>query len=168
MTTLTIPGGDAGIYATLTIMRQLAHTGASDPRVRRLIQPWVVGLGREPWAQIDAIAALLTDSCDFLPDPSTAEHLTPPGDYAAAIAQGQLVQLDCDDAALLAAALGLTIGLVARFVVVGFGIAPSGAVPLVHIWTELAPDPSGPWGPLDVTAPASGSPTPTRIVVMDV
>lgn len=54
---------------------------------------------------------------------------------------------DCDDAAILGAALALEMGLRARFIVLGF--QPWG--PYAHVYAEVSE--GGPWVDLDVTAP---------------
>jgi len=67
-----------------------------------------------------------------------------------------IVQVDCDDVAMLAAALGKAVGLRARFVVVGFD---SRTAPYRHVWAELSPRARVPmWSEMDVTRPAQGLP----------
>jgi transglutaminase-like putative cysteine protease len=63
------------------------------------------------------------------------------------------IAADCDDIAALAAALGLALGLRARFLVVEF----EGQAGFGHIWTALAV-PGGEWVDCDPTRPATTSP----------
>lgn len=69
---------------------------------------------------------------------------------------------DCDDAAVLGAALGKSIGLPARFVVLGF-YGPT--MPFSHVYAELQ-TPQG-WADLDVTRTPNRLPT-TRLKVFPV
>lgn len=56
---------------------------------------------------------------------------------------------DCDDVAILGAALGMAVGLPASFVLVGFDRNE----PFQHVYTELYTGLQG-WAEMDVTAPA--------------
>jgi transglutaminase-like putative cysteine protease len=82
----------------------------------------------------------------FARDPARLELLETPDGLLRRIDNQGFVSVDCDGAAILAAALGLALGLRARFVVVGF-FSPS--APYSHVWTELL-TPAG-WLQMDVT-----------------
>ncbi|MEE8177710.1 MAG: hypothetical protein V3T65_06925 [Acidobacteriota bacterium] len=72
-------------------------------------------------------------------------------------------QVDCDDAAVLSAALGKAVGLKPRFVVLGFE-GPTG--PYRHVYTELFDGVA--WTEMDVTRPGGIGAVPTRVTRMDV
>ncbi len=74
--------------------------------------------------------------------------------------------VDCDDAAILAAGLGKAVGLLARFVLVGFR---SSRAPFSHVWTELRSPTGGPWVEMDVTRSVQRLPSrETRVRVVGV
>lgn len=76
-------------------------------------------------------------------------------------AQG-VVQADCDDAAVLAAALGKAVGMRARFVVLAFG---GGRAPWSHVYAQLLT--STGWQDMDVTRPPTPAP-PSRYAMQEV
>lgn len=124
------------------------------PTVRFVATSVVVGAQGDV-AQLDAIRAWLVGNVQFIRDPAGGvEYLTDP---VALLQQGYrsgLLQGDCDDIAMLAAALGMAIGFRARLVVVGTQQSYQ------HVFTELAP----PWGPakwreMDITRPLQGIPS---------
>lgn len=97
----------------------------------------------------------------FLRDPAGVELVHHPRVLLDRLRKEGYVQGDCDDAAILGAALGKVIGLPARFVVVGFR-GPRG--PLTHVYAEVSD--GSRWVDLDVTAPAQGFVVPpTRRVI---
>jgi transglutaminase-like putative cysteine protease len=94
----------------------------------------------------------ISDHTEFLPDPSPAEWLLDPVQSLDLILRDGVAQLDCDDVATLAAAMALSIGLRARFVVAAFHTPKA---PYQHVWTEVSPS-GGRWTPIDPTRPAQG------------
>lgn len=154
-----IPDGDAGTIATVRRMARLVITGATDPLVRDTASTVVAGVsGREPVQQAQAIRRWLASHFQFLRDPHGAELLHSPRLLLTWVGQRGKVQADCDDAAILGAALARAIGLKVRFVVVGF-LAPS--APFRHVWAEASAS-SGPhageWVEFDVTRQAQAIP----------
>lgn len=146
------PGGDFQTWATVLRMRRLARQGMVHPVVREKALEIVAGVpGRAYDALIAALHQWLVAHSWFTRDPAIAELLVTPWQQLADLTRRGILTYDCDDAAILAAALGGAVGLKARFVVVGFR---SRNAPFRHIWTELAA-PSGPtrgqWVALDVT-----------------
>ncbi len=162
----SIPAGDAGTQTTLNYMASLATQAAVTPVVRGVAAQLVLGIGRRPMMHAEILSEWVAKHCEFLPDPTVAEALMPPWDALAMIARQGLVQCDCDDVAMLAAALGLSIGLRARFVVVAF--APGPTAPFAHVFTELAGPSGTAWLTVDPTRPMLGMPTITRSLVMEV
>lgn len=147
------PPGDLGVGVVVLHMRALAHAGATNPLVRRVAAQVVQEVpGRDGEGQIGLIRDWLADNIRFLRDPSGNELLHSPFEMLKLLlTKGPPLTIDCDDAAILAAAVGKAVGLKARFVLVGF-LSPRS--PFRHVWTELSP-PSGPgrgqWKEMDVT-----------------
>lgn len=142
----TIPAGDAGTWATLRKMRQLARHAATDPIVRKTAVGLVTGV---PGSQLQAriLADWIGAHVSFVRDPATAEALHTVPFMLRTIAERGILGVDCDDVATLAAALGLSVGLSARFVVLAFN-SPH----FSHVFTALGPGNF----PVDPTRPAQG------------
>lgn len=164
-----IPTGDAGTRTTLIRMRQLARAGRWHPRVRTLAMQIVRGLGgRDGVMQAAALRDWLERNVEFLRDPDGIEALhTPEAMLRLLLTYGPPLAIDCDDAAILAAALAGSIGLRSRFVAVGF-LSP--AAPFRHVWAEVAPPSSSQWMEMDVTRAAQALPIQrvSRVLVMPV
>lgn len=156
-TTLPLPLGDLGTALTLLTMRGMVGIEYLLPIVRLTAADIVAGLdGKDGREQALAIREWLDVHVEFLRDPENVEMLHGPAWQIKQILRGPgIVQVDCDDVAMLGAALGKAIGLRARFVVVGF--APN--KPFRHVWSELSPRGNEAWIDMDVTRPVQGLPT---------
>ena len=166
LTTLyTLPDGDGQTVATVGMMRQLATAGALTPDVRHVAAFLAQGLGRNQLSHADAIAGWVAQHTHFLPDPSVAEALVPPDILVGIIADQGFAQVDCDDVAMLAAALGLSIGLRARFVVVSFLTVDA---PYEHVWAELSDAEGSEWVVIDPPRPLQGFPPIGRHLIVEV
>lgn len=157
----SIPRGDWGTYVIVRKMRSLARKGMSAPSVRNLALEIVRGIpGKDSYSQIFAIKDWLHTHIWFTRDPHSAELLYTPERMVTILrnpVHGGILQVDCDDAAILAAALGGAVGLRSRFVVVGF-LQPN--APYRHIWTELSdPHVASKWFEMDVTRGVQQIPT---------
>ncbi len=152
--TQLIPKGDAGTRRIVRKMSQLVNRGAIHPAVRRLALAITQGIpGKEGYRQIAAIRSWLSLHIHFTRDPRKNELLISPeklASYYRKPGNEVILRIDCDDVAMLAAALGQSIGLDARFVVVGF-LGPR--APFRHVWAELAApeNASKRWIEMDVT-----------------
>jgi transglutaminase-like putative cysteine protease len=93
----------------------------------------------------------LEDHVMFVRDPTNQELVHDPALVVRAIRARGVVHLDCDDVATVAAALGLAVGLRARFVVAAFRDRA-----YRHVWTELGDPRGGRWIEMDITRPAQG------------
>lgn len=132
-------------------MRRLARQGAVNPLVRQTAASIVRGIpGTNGEAQVLAIKDWLGDRTAFLRDPLGVETLYTPDLMIRTILTQGAAQVDCDDVATLAAALGLAVGLRARFVVVGFH---SPKAPFQHVWSDLSDPRAIKWTDMDVTRP---------------
>jgi hypothetical protein len=144
-----MPGGDAGTLVTLHKMRTMARSSALDPLVRQTAVSQVAGIaGQDGPLLARVIRDFVSERTMFLNDPSVGEALFEPRWLCEQILTKGLVRCDCDDVALLTAALGLSIGLRARFVVVGF---TSPKAPYRHVWAELSDPVREGWVPVDPT-----------------
>ena len=162
----TIPDGDPGTFAVLERMRELATVRAVSPLVRTTAIDAIDGeRPRDTVGQIRALRDWLERRVRYLDDPDTSELLHDPEIVLETIARDGVARIDCDDAAMLGAALGKSIGRPARFVVIAFS-GPD--APFEHVWAELADD-DGEWHELDITRPADVArlPRATRRLVVD-
>lgn len=126
------------------------------PMVRLTATEIVVGIGgMDGVEQAHAIRDYLQNYTEFLRDPDGVEMLHGPVWQLQQIRQRGVVQVDCDDVAMLSAALGKSVGLRARFVVVAFDRPDA---PYRHVWAELSPRGVPQWIDMDVTRPAQGLP----------
>ncbi len=153
----SIPLGDAGTFDTLKMMAKIADFYAATPIVRDLATSIVRDLNpRDYTGHAEAIRQWAADHIVFLRDPRGTELLHTPRWILREIARHGVARVDCDDAATMTAALGKSIGLKARFVVVGF---QNKRAPFAHVWTELASPIGVPeWIEQDVTRTAQRLP----------
>lgn len=157
-----LPGGDAGIFATLAAMRHQARQAAAHPLVQQVARDAVSGAA-DPVTAWRGIRRWVADRTRFQFDPPI-ETLYTPLDQLGRIARTGRAAGDCDDVAMLAASLGIAAGLRARFVVTGYG-APGPAAHYQHVYTDLW-TPQG-WRDVDVTRRLQ-SPYPTRHAAVEV
>lgn len=144
-----LPAGDLGTHFVLWNMRHLVNAEMVTPAVRGLAVAIVAD--SEPTDRVEqayAIRDYLLAHTRFLADPSGVELLHGPRWMVARLLTGATLRVDCDDIAILSAALAKAVGLRARFVVVGFR---SPRAPFKHVWTEVAPPGSPHWVEMDLT-----------------
>ncbi len=154
---IPLPSSDFGTYMTLAAMRAMVYREFMAPNVRLMATDIVRGIGgKDGVEQAHAIRDFLEQHTEFLRDPDGIEMLHGPVWQVQQILNRGLVQVDCDDVAMLGAALGKAVGLRARFLAVSF---VSVNAPYRHVWAEIGP-PSTPqvWIDMDVTRPAQGLP----------
>lgn len=141
-----IPAGVAGTRETLAYMRALVRREHALPIVRQTAIGIVKSAALHPEASAALIRQWIGDHVAFVRDPRGVELLTAPATLLTTIRTTGSASGDCDDVAILAAALGLAIGMRARFVAVGRSH-------FEHVFTVLG-DPSGRhWWELDTTRP---------------
>ena len=154
---------------TLAHMRSLVAESMADPSVVIFARSFALRGGqREYRKQAELIQAWLRGVWVFVDDPLDREFLVAPGALMSmATSFGRIVG-DCDEAAMLGAALGQAIGLAPQFVVLGFASPDAGADGrMAHVYTQLL-TPDGDTISLDVTRPDGPLPEVTRSWVMDV
>jgi hypothetical protein len=137
-------------------MRAMVYREFMNPLVRLTATEIVAGIGGQDGVeQARSIREYLEAHTEFLRDPDGVEMLHGPVWQLQQIRQRGVVQVDCDDVAMLSAALGKAVGLAARFVVVGFDKRNA---PYRHVWAELSPRAKQQWVDMDVTRPSQGLP----------
>jgi hypothetical protein len=145
----SIPEGDSGTLATVRRMRALVIDRCAHPAIRDVAVS--LGLGLQPHAQASAIRTWLAAHIRFQADPETTELLHDPVLMAQWIRERGIIGVDCDDVAIMGAALGCSLGIPTRFVVVGF-FSPN--APYTHVWAELFDGRD--WRELDTTRMVQG------------
>lgn len=140
--------GDAGTRQTLEVMRDLVQNGVAHPLVRQT----AVDIARMvPPGDLNAIARAvrrwLQEHVHFVYDPMNVEHVTAPDLLLNETRVRYFTTGDCDDIAVLGAALAGAVGVQSRFVVLGFG--PDLEAPMGHVFTELFDGTQ--WLDLDIT-----------------
>lgn len=141
-----LPGGAAGIRATLNVMRRLARDGSLSPLIRQFTQTLVQErMQKDRIGEIRTIGEFVRDSIRYVRDPLGAELVQSPD------ATMRLRSGDCDDKVTLAAAMLRSIGHPARFVAIGF--AP-GQFSHVFLETPIHRKNGGyPWMAIETTEP---------------
>lgn len=126
VTLQALPDGVAGIKATLALMVKLARQGKNTWTVRSLAEQIVSGVAQKKWVEeARAIQEYVRDHIRYTKDIRGTETVATPEQT---IARGLG---DCDDKALLAAALLEAVGHPTRFV--ALGREPNN---FVHVLTE--------------------------------
>jgi len=159
----SILGGDFGAMQTLAKMRNIANAALRDPVVieqaRQIIEDAGV-LGRNEGGKYNAIRQWMLDHLQFLPDPVGVELLATPRYMIDYIRRSHFVSGDCDDAAILGAALGKAVGLRAKMRALSFG---SKSRPFSHVYTLLLV--RGQWANLDTTRSTRFPPPPAARII---
>lgn len=114
VTLKSIPDGIAGIKATLAVMVRYAQQSRYDFAVRNQALKLVAALPSKNYmAEVEAIHKYVRDDVRYVKDIDGVETVATPTQTML------MMQGDCDDKALLAAALLMAIGHQVRFVAVG-------------------------------------------------
>jgi hypothetical protein len=144
----TIGDGQQAGLDTLHRMRQIVRAQVAAPLVRLTTAAICRGTGTDSQHQIYLIRQWITSRVGFLRDPNGHELLHTPDLVMQLIRDNGTCDVDCDDVAMLAAAMGMSIGLRAQFQMIGeFG-------GYSHVWTDLgAPFNITEWVDLDITRP---------------
>ena len=144
----TIGNGESAGLDTLHRMRQLILQEVASPLVRLTTAHIVAGTGIDSAYQIELIRTWLQQRVGFLRDPNGHELLHTPSLLLTMIRENGTCDVDCDDVAMLAACMGMSIGLRAQLEMIGeFG-------GYTHIWANLAaPFRYTEWHDVDITRP---------------
>lgn len=153
------PPGDLGTYRTVSLMRRYANRALGDPLLVELANRIIRNVPPQDGpAKVRAIRGWLDKATRFVDDPLGVELIRTPRRLILTAARQGYFQGDCDDVAVLGAALAKAVGLPARFVIVGF--VPAG--PFRHVYAEVWD--GAEWQELDVTRPAQELPPIQRRV----
>lgn len=116
---LLLPG-DAGTGQTLDRMRALVDVGAQLPETRQAVAAALTyALPRNPQSELSALLEWVQERWHYVRDPTSVELVQTPALMLREIRLRGEVQGDCDDAAVLFAALAESAGYPTRFVVQG-------------------------------------------------
>lgn len=156
--------GDRGARQMLELMRAEARRSLTFPIV--LETAVSIAPPEAPEAEkIRALRSWLELHFSYAPDPYRAELIRSPSYLLERIREKGEAFGDCDDCATFAAALGMAMGLPARFILYAFGAS----LPFSHVFTELFASPGG-WLELDITRPSQMPPgvEVTRVEIHEV
>lgn len=169
ITTHSIAWGDRGVYQTLELMANLVDASLDSPDLINFARSLAVAAGpRQPYRQALAFSAFLQRVWRFVDDPYDRDTLRDPVTLLREYQATGRVAGDCDEAAILGAALGRAVGMGAEFYVLGFASDDEpGPGRFQHVFAVLLTDDNREVS-LDVTRPAGPLPVPSRIVAMDV
>lgn len=158
---------NADVLITLRRMRQRVRSCLSQSVASVQIANRVIAAvpQHDTVAQITAIRNWLDSVFRYVNDPVGVELLRDPAQQLTEIARQGYTQGDCDEAAMLFAALGEANGISARFRALAFYRDDA---PYTHVVADLL-GPDG-WYPGDITKPATMEhpPTPTRTLLVTV
>lgn len=153
--------GDVGTYQTLDLMAGLVDRGVTSPVVVDFARRLAVSAGvRNAEGQALKVRSFLKRAWRFVDDPNTATHgelLSDPEKLLRDYDRLGFIPGDCDEAAILGAALGAAVGLRAWFTVLAFNEAGE----FEHVFASLL-TPGGVEVSLDVTKPSGPVPRVTR------
>lgn len=127
-------------------MRAIVRDQYAEPLVRETAAAIARGTGTDSREQIERIRSWLQQHVGFLRDPLDVEALHTPTAMLALLGNRGYLDVDCDDVAMLGAALGMAIGLRARFVAIG-------RQGYEHVWADLSDPRRDLWRDLDITRP---------------
>jgi transglutaminase-like putative cysteine protease len=161
-----IPGGDAGVLgATLPRMQALIRQARVNALVRGAAARIVGGCAPEDGAcRVRRIYSWVKARIRFVPDPRRVELLHEPLAMLYTIRRQEWAAGDCDDMAILIAALLESIGTATRLRVVS--IRGGDPPPLHHVFAEAKVD--GAWVRLDPLGERYASKLFTRSVALEV
>lgn len=138
-----IPAGLAGTDYTVKKMIALVRSGIIDPRLRQSAISILKAAGVNPADHVSGARALyswIKSNVIFVNDPAGVESIQDP-----ALTFYKLRAGDCDDHAILLAALCGSVGIPARFVTLGANVDK-----FSHVFVELRLN--GEWVPADTTS----------------
>lgn len=155
--------GDRGTAETLQRMRRIARRQSTDLPLVMIARQVVLEAGQRDRAEaVRVLRRWLRRHVKFIPDPIGAEYLVAPLDMLEGVARHGVAAGDCDDVAMLGAALARAVGLPTRLTAVAF----DEAMPYRHVFAE-AHDGSD-WRELDVTRPAGATAQIRRALTLGV
>ncbi len=147
-----ISTGDSGARQMVRVMSVEARAALRNPLTIRTVET-ILPMEASAADRIFFLREWIDGRFVFLADPHGVELLRTPDFLLNTIREQGFARGDCDDAATLAAALGLAAGLPARFVLISFGTH----LPFSHVYAALYSECMG-WVEMDITKPAQVPP----------
>jgi transglutaminase-like putative cysteine protease len=169
VSSVSVRGGDAGTLDDLSVMVGLVNQSLVNPLVVSTARTLAVNSApaRDQYRQAIGIRSWLARYFRFVDDPAGLELLRDPENLLREyFATGRMIG-DCDEAAVLGAALGKAIGIPAYFTVLAFAESDGGSGMFSHVFASLLTD-DGRSVSLDVTKPPGSVPAPTRVWSVEV
>jgi transglutaminase-like putative cysteine protease len=159
-----MPRGDLGTRYSLMMMRLIARGASQSPTIAKVAFDMVRFLPPTTAARIGAIRSYVRTYIHYQNDPHDVEHVQQPVRLVQEIAQKGSTVGDCDDVAVVAAALALAMGLQVQYVVEAFRPPPT---TYAHVYAELL-GLAGTWERIDTTKPRGMTPIVTRRAIYPV
>jgi transglutaminase-like putative cysteine protease len=163
----TIPWGDHGVEQTLNLMADMVSAAVDVPVVvytaRRLA---VMGGVRNEVGQANTIRAWLASVWRFVDDPRDRELLVTPDELLQSFERDGVIAGDCDEAAVLGAALAKAVGFQVCLYALAFPDDNPQGDKFQHVYAAILTD-DGLEVSLDVTRPRGPVPTVTRIMQVE-
>lgn len=147
-----IADGDRGARQMVRVMAAEARAALRNPLTIRTVET-ILPMEASAADKIYFLREWIDARFIFLADPHGVELLRTPDFLLNTIREMGHARGDCDDAATLAAALGLAAGLPARLYLISFGAH----LPFSHVFTALYSECMG-WVEMDITKPAQVPP----------
>lgn len=165
--TIPLSGGDTGTTETLVAMQEFVLDAMADPRMQTLASALATQVPRgDRLGQLYRVHHWLRERTTFKGDPWKLEHLRHPvralGEMVAMPAKR--TAMDCDDVAMLGAALVGLMGFKPKFIVTGRN--PSGAFEHVFYGAQVGRQVI-PFDPQEGTPPGQWPVTAKRRAMMD-
>lgn len=169
VSSVRVRGGDGGTLDDLEQMVRLTNSGLTNPLVVGAARTLAVNSAplRDQRRQAIGIRAWLMADFKFVDDPVGLELLRDPENMLREYFNTGRVIGDCDEAAILGAALGKCVGIPAMFTVLAFRELDGGSGMFSHVFASLLTD-RGESVSLDVTKPPGSVPAPTRVLSVEV
>lgn len=166
VTTGTIGWGDAGVRQTLEVMAGLVDHAVNEPAIVTFARHVAASAAiRDQYRQAVAIRSWLASVWRYVDDPNDRELLRDPAAMLQDYTNYSVIYGDCDEAAVMGAALGKAVGMSAELVALGFVTDPTARYQ--HVFAQLLTD-DGQTVDLDVTKPRGPVPQVARMLTMDV
>lgn len=132
---LTYPAGYPGTVDTVKLLGRLALEGAQSPRIRTRARQLFSGLSMsDVTGRAARVWDFILDHVTFLNNPLGAQHITTPDRLDAEIDEGNAGEA-CASISVYAAALLGSVGVLSRFVIVGWD--PRSPEKFRHVYLEI-------------------------------
>lgn len=132
----TIDNGETGTRTTLSRMVYLVREGITKPKVVELAHSIVMSVPERDYLSMALrIRDWMRGCYHFIPDPVGVEMLRTPEYMVTMLERTGAITGDCDDASIMAAALGASVGIAGEFRAVSY----RSDCRIAHVYTVLSP-----------------------------